>query len=181
MLTSYATNRLALNVLPPEKAGLVLNFYEKNSRFLEAYEPKRTGKFYTLEFQRANMKCEYSAFIKHSHIRYWMFLKDDPDKIIGTVCFSHVLKGAFLSCRLGYKLDEDFCGMGYMQEALVKLIPLACMEIPVRRIEAMVMPDNLASINLLARLHFIKEGYLHSYAQINGVWQDHLLYAYINS
>lgn len=180
MLTTYTTNRLILNILNPSKAGLVLNFYERNISFLEPHEPKRAENFYTLEFQRANMSCEYNAFIKQSYIRYWIFKKNHPEKVIGSICFSNILKGAFCSCMVGYKLDKDYCGNGYMQEALIKLIPIICKELSIHRIEAMVMPENIPSISLLTRLHFIEEGYLHSYAQINGEWQDHILYTYIN-
>ena len=48
------------------------------------------------------------------------------------------------------------------------------------RVEAMVMPDNNPSISLLERLNFNKEGHLKDFAQINGKWEDHYLYTYIN-
>jgi len=180
MLVTYTTNRLSLNVLNPARAGIVLDFYTKNQFFLEPHEPERGKLFYTFEYQRSNLSCEYNAFIKQTYIRYWIFLNKHPEKVIGTVCFSNILKGVFSSCMIGYKLDEEYCGKGYMQEALSRLIPIICKELPLHRIEAMVMPENQPSINLLTRLHFIKEGYLHSFAKINGVWEDHILYTYIN-
>lgn len=179
MLTTYKTDRLVLNILNPSRAGLVLDFYSKNRDFLEPHEPARTKLFYTLEFHRANLSCEYNSFIKQTHIRYWIFLGNIPDKLIGSVCFSNILKGAFSSCMIGYKLGMEYCGNGYMQEALSMLIPAICKAIPLHRIEAMVMPSNLPSIKLLGRMHFTEEGYLHSFAQINGVWEDHLLYSYL--
>ena len=80
---------------------------------------------------------------------------------------------------VGYKLDERSCHQGYMYEALSCLLPELSQTCHVKRIEAMVLPENLASIRLLERLHFIKEGYLHSFAQINGEWRDHFLYTYL--
>lgn len=180
MLVTYTTNRLSLNILHPSMAGMVLDFYVKNRFFLEPHEPARTKSFYTFEYQRSNLSCEYNAFIRQSYIRYWISLNSCPDKLIGTVCFSNILKGAFASCMIGYKLGKEYCGKGYMQEALTKLIPIICKELSIHRIEAMVMPRNMPSINLLNRLHFIEEGYLHSFAQINGMWEDHILYTYIN-
>ena len=180
MLITYTTNRLILNVLSPSRAGIVLDFYNNNRTFLEPHEPKRAKNFYTTGFQRSNLSCEYIAFIKQTYLRYWIFLENNMDQVIGSVCFSNILKGAFCSCMIGYKLGEEYCGKGYMQEALTKLIPIVCSGLSIRRIEAMVMPGNQPSINLLNRLHFIKEGYLHSFAQINGVWEDHILYSYIN-
>ncbi len=180
MLVTYTTNRLSLNILHPSMASMVLDFYIENKFFLEPHEPARTKNFYTFEYQRSNLSCEYNAFIRQSYIRYWISLKSCPDKLIGTVCFSNILKEPFASCIIGYKLGEQYCSKGYMQEALAKLIPTICKELSIHRIEAMVMPRNKPSINLLNRLHFIEEGYLHSFAQINGLWEDHILYTYIN-
>ena len=90
-----------------------------------------------------------------------------------SVCFSNILRGAFCSCMAGYKLGKEYCGNGYMYETLYTLIPVICKDLSIHRIEAMVMPGNTPSISLLNRLHFTEEGYLRSFAQINGVWEDH--------
>ena len=45
------------------------------------------------------------------------------------------------------------------------------------RVEAACIPTNLASVRLLEKSGFRREGYARSYLCINGTWQDHLLYA----
>lgn len=180
MLTTYTTGRLELHILNPSMASIVLNFYNRNREFLEPLEPARANNFYTYNYQHASMSYEYNSFIKNKCLRFWLFLKDNTYQTIGSVCFNNFLKGAFCSCMVGYKLDMNYCGHGYMHEALCKLIPIVCSEYAIHRINAMVMPENFPSINLLNKLNFIQEGYLHSYAQINGTWRDHLLYAYLN-
>ena len=45
------------------------------------------------------------------------------------------------------------------------------------RVEAACIPTNLASVRLLEKTGFRREGYARSYLCINGTWQDHLLYA----
>ena len=40
---------------------------------------------------------------------------------------------------------------------------------------------NLASIKLLEKTGFKREGYARAYLRINGVWQDHLLFALLES
>ena len=47
------------------------------------------------------------------------------------------------------------------------------------RIEAACIPDNLRSLRLLEKAGFQREGLLRSYLRINGVWQDHYLYALV--
>ena len=45
------------------------------------------------------------------------------------------------------------------------------------RLEAACIPANTASIALLEKTGFKREGYARGYLCINGLWQDHLLYA----
>ena len=46
-------------------------------------------------------------------------------------------------------------------------------------LEAACLPSNEASIRLLRRSGFTEEGYARRYLKINGVWQDHLLFALV--
>lgn len=181
MNTIYHTKRMTMKILRPGQEDAVLFFYEKNRKFLEPLEPTRPEHFYTMEYQRSNLVCEYNSFAKLKYMRYWMFLPQDPYHPLGSISFSNFRKGAFSSCMIGYKLDEMACHQGYMQEALSCLLPELCKSCHLRRVEAMVLPENSASIRLLQCLGFIKEGYLHSFAQINGKWRDHVLYAYLGS
>ncbi len=177
MRLKHATQRLELQVLSAEQAPAVLDFYQRNRSFLEPYEPARQKNFYTLDFQQRNLVYEYNAFLKFSYLRFWLFLKGQPRETIGSVCFSNFLKGSFCSCMLGYKLDRNYCGEGFMQEALTYLLPLVAQEYRFHRIEAYVMPSNAPSIHLLQKLHFQEEGLLREYAWIYDRWQDHLLYS----
>lgn len=181
MNVSYTTDRLNLMILQPSQADMILDFYERNRSFLEPYEPLRNSKFYTYKYQHSNATCEYNAFFKRSYMRYWLFTKENTSLPVGTVCFSDFKRGAFRSCMVGYKLDKDNCHKGYMHEALSFLLPIVCKDYMMHRIEAMVMPDNIPSIKLLEKLGFEQEGYLRSFAQINGKWEDHYLYTYFEA
>ena len=46
-----------------------------------------------------------------------------------------------------------------------------------RRIEAACVPYNEASMHLLEKVGFRREGFARQYLCINGTWQDHVLYA----
>jgi len=178
----YETDRLRLEILPQEQGWAVCRFYEDNRYFLEPFEPKRPKNFYTSDFHSTNLACEHRGFLNLSHIRYWLFSRNKPAEPIpiGSICFNNIQRGAFQKCTVGYKLSEISCHHGYMQEALSFLIPIILQEMKLHRIEAYVQPDNAPSIRLLERLGFQEEGYLSSYAEINGQWKDHLLFSYIN-
>jgi ribosomal-protein-alanine N-acetyltransferase len=47
------------------------------------------------------------------------------------------------------------------------------------RIEAACLPHNNASIGLLEKVGFRREGYARRYLCIDGRWQDHLLYGLV--
>jgi ribosomal-protein-alanine N-acetyltransferase len=64
-----------------------------------------------------------------------------------------------------------------MTAAVRAVIPFAFSTLRLHRVEAACIPDNIASIRLLERSGFRREGVAREYLCINGIWQDHLLYA----
>lgn len=50
-------------------------------------------------------------------------------------------------------------------------------EAGLHRVQAAVMPRNGASIRVLEKTGFRREGLSLRYLQINGVWEDHLIFA----
>jgi ribosomal-protein-alanine N-acetyltransferase len=113
-------------------------------------------------------------------IKFGVFIKNDLNKIIGTVSFSNIIKGPFLSCFLGYRTDEKENGKGYTTEAIKRGIEYVFDEIKLHRIEANIIPANTASIKVVEKLGFKLEGYSRNYLQINRKWEDHLHYALLN-
>ena len=74
-------------------------------------------------------------------------------------------------------MGERYAGHGYMTAAVRALIPFSFGSLRLHRLEAACIPTNVASIRLLERTGFIREGFAREYLCINGTWQDHLLYA----
>ena len=64
-----------------------------------------------------------------------------------------------------------------MTSALNVLLPFAYTEFDFHRIEAACLPRNLASIKLLERAGFEREGFAVAYLKIADKWEDHLLWA----
>ena len=86
------TDRLILKVLTPNYANAVLNFQNRNRESFEAYEPTRPANFYTASYQQAVLKCEWDLALKQQCIRFYVFRKEDPQMIIGTVCTTYALQ-----------------------------------------------------------------------------------------
>lgn len=176
----YETDRLILKVLRPEAAGDVLSFFLKNKDIFEKYEAARPENFYTLKYQKSMLICEYNYAIQLSAIRFYVFLKENPTQIIGTISFRNITHSIYESCEVGYKFDSDFWHKGYATEALLEGIDIMFEDLKLHRIEACVMPKNLPSIRLLESLYFKREGLLRQNARINGQWEDHYLYSLIH-
>jgi [ribosomal protein S5]-alanine N-acetyltransferase len=66
---------------------------------------------------------------------------------------------------------------GYMTAAVSALLPFAFATLRLHRVEAACIPSNAASIRLLEKTGFRREGYARQYLCIDGIWQDHLLFA----
>lgn len=181
MQLSYQTNRLLLRVLNEDSAPLVLNFYQKNRHVFFPFEPLQPEKFYTLAYQEAALKAETQLFLRASSLRYYVFERSNENHIIGTICFSHILHAPYNSCKVGYRLDIDAQKKGYAYEALSFLLPLIFTDQRLYRVEADIMPENEASIQLIERLGFFKEGLARSNCEISGVRKDHLRYSLLAS
>lgn len=175
----YETDRLILRILYESSAPKVLDFYKKNKVIFENFEPERPENFYTIEYQSALLKCEFDMIIKKHCLRFWIFTKEEPDTIIGTVSFQNIIRSVYQSCQIGYKLDPLYWKHGYARESIRKAISIVFQEFDLHRIEALVLPDNQPSIRLLEHLDFELEGLCHSCIFLKKKWTDHLRYSLI--
>lgn len=175
MIKHYETDRLILRTLAMDEGDLSLDYYEANQSFLAPYEPSRDPSFYTLQHHTKLVTLEQTEMDRLNMLRLWLFLKDGSLKRpIGNFAFSNIVRGIFLSCFLGYKLDKDHIRQGYMNEALTKGIDVIFNSYGLHRIEANIMPSNQASIGLCKSLGFQEEGMAKKYLRINDRWEDHL-------
>lgn len=179
MKFTYETDRLILRLLGEEEAPVVLQFYRKNRAVFEPYEAIHPEQFYTESYQRTLLNCELSLTLKHNLIRFYVFRRENPDEIIGTVCFRNIDRSTYYSCETGYRFSPAYWHKGYAREALAFGIQLMFEEFHLHRIEATVMLENTASIRLLESLAFQQEGIAREYALIQGKWEDHIRFALI--
>ncbi len=97
--------------------------------------------------------------------------------LLGGITLSNIRRGVAQSGMIGYWLGVHHTGKGYMREALSVLAEWAFAEQGLHRLEAACLPANTASRRVLEACGFRHEGLGRGYLRINGVWQDHLLYA----
>ena len=106
----------------------------------------------------------------------WVLAKLDDDWVIGTAGFTD-WKRHFRSAQVGYDLAQPFWQQGFMSEALTAVLNFGFSQMQLNRIEALVMNDNTASIGLLNKLGFKKEGLLREYGYWGQTHHDLNLFA----
>lgn len=99
--------------------------------------------------------------------------------LIGGVTLSNVRRGVAQAANLGYWIGAPYARRGHMTAAVAALIPFAHSQLRLRRVEAACLPNNAASVCLLEKLNFAREGYARQYLCIAGIWQDHLMFAHL--
>lgn len=107
---------------------------------------------------------------------FFIFRKSDG-VLVGGLTLANVRRGCAQAGSLGYWMGAAYAGKGHMTAAVAAVLPFAFGTLRLHRVEAACIPANIASIRLLEKTGFRREGFARQYLCIDGLWQDHLLYA----
>jgi ribosomal-protein-alanine N-acetyltransferase len=95
------------------------------------------------------------------------------DALVGLANLSAIQRGNLQSAYLGFYAFVPYAGLGYMTEGITLVLRYAFGDLSLHRVEANVQPANAASLALVKRLGFQREGYSPRYLKIAGAWRDH--------
>lgn len=176
-----ATQRLLLRAAERGQAAEVCDFQCRNRAHFAPWDPPVGESFFTEVFQAERLRQAADAFQAGSGYRYFLSLHEAPQRIVGSIHFSQIARGAFHNAMLGYALDAALQGQGLMTEALrAGIAEMFAPQVNLHRVQANHQPDNRRSAATLARLGFEVEGLARQYLFINGAWRDHVLTALRN-
>jgi [ribosomal protein S5]-alanine N-acetyltransferase len=82
----------------------------------------------------------------------WILVTREGTKI-GT-CGFHCWNRSEGRCEIGYDLNPDFWGKGFMEEAIRAALRFAENDMKIRRVDACIYPENEKSLKLAERLGF---------------------------
>ena len=164
----YETQRLLLDEIKTTDINSIFELFSNNE----------VTKYYDLDVFKYQVQSENlisllnERFNKSLGIR-WAIRVKDQNQCIGT-CGFNSWNETFHSTTIGYDLNRDYWGKGYITEALFKIIDsafsgnLACKQI--NRIQADTVPGNGASEAVLKKLGFKDEGVRRE----SGYWKKQL-------
>lgn len=170
------TDDIALRPMGTSDTEQLLSLRIRNREFLQPFEPIRSASYFSYDGQYELMQQAERDFAAGTGFAFGIYLSA-TDELIGRVALANVVRGAWQNATIGYFLDQAHNGKGYMSTAVQLALSFAFGEAGLHRVQAGVMPRNTASIRVLEKNGFRQEGLSLRYLQINGVWEDHLIYA----
>ncbi len=127
-----------------------------------------------LEIERN--KYEDGLWTYNKKFLYFQLLEKESGKIIGW-CGYHTWYVDHDRAEIGYGLFYDeYKRKGLMSEAIFPIIDYGFRNMKLNRIEAFIEPKNEASIRLINKLNFVKEGHLREHYRGNNQIEDSIIY-----
>jgi [ribosomal protein S5]-alanine N-acetyltransferase len=181
---------VSLNETPPAVAGAGVSLRvpqnsdhaewaalrEASRDFLTPWEPTWPADDLTRSSFRRRLK-RYADDQRNDLAYAFLIFRSEDNAMVGGLTLANIRRGVAQAGSIGYWIGAPFAHQGYMTAAVRALIPFCFKTLRLHRLEAACIPGNRASISLLEKTGFTREGYARSYLCINGAWQDHLLYA----
>ena len=86
---------------------------------------------------------------------------------------NEVIRGAFQCGALGYYAFSPYAGKGLMHEGMLLVLKYAFQKLKLHRVEANIQRNNRASIALVRKCGFVREGLSRRMLKVCGKWRDH--------
>lgn len=149
---------------------------ESSRDFLVPWEPTWPADDLTRGAFRRRLK-RYAEDLRNDLAYAFLIFRSEDDALVGGLTLANIRRGVAQAGSIGYWTGAPFARKGHMTAAMRALVPFCFGTLRLHRLEAACIPGNTASVRLLEKTGFQREGYARNYLCINGVWQDHLLYA----
>ena len=143
---------------------------------LTMWEPQWSRDELTRSAFRRRLR-QYQRELRDDEGYAYLIFRSGDGALLGGLTLSNIKRGVAQAASLGYWMGVTYAGRGYMTDAVRALVPFAFDSLRLHRLEAACLPHNIASARVLEKSGFEREGRARCYLKINGVWQDHDLYA----
>ncbi|MEN6521450.1 MAG: GNAT family protein [Armatimonadota bacterium] len=171
IFSTVETERLILRPLAPQDVDFIYRHFsdEDVCRYLFDAEPLTSidGAQAIIDFYMSSEKNDRNR---------WCIINKESNKTIGT-CGYHRWDKTNNIAELGYDMERESWGHGYMQEALNAAFKAGFCNTNLNRIEAFTSVENERSIKILKRLGFTEEGIIRDKHYFRGEYYDHYCFS----
>ena len=180
MRKCYTTDRMMVRLADPEFADMTAEFFFRNRKMLERYEERRPEEFFARSFKRSGWTSKGRTQEKGSGTPTISLKKKTPHGDRDLIfepdpVWEPLLRGAWLPHR------RRTAGGRLRNRSRERGTRIGFEELSLHRMEADVMTENRASLRILEKCGYKKEGYFREYFRINGKWEDHIHMAAIRA
>ena len=147
--------------------------------FLTPWEPTWPADDLTRTAFRRRIR-RYHAEVREDRAYPFFIFRQSDYVLLGGITLSNVTRGMTQTATIGYWMGERFANRGHMSAAVGSLAPFAFTALRLHRLEAACLPHNHASMRLLEKVGFRREGLARGLVCINGRWQDHIVFALLS-
>lgn len=166
------TDRLLLRKMNMSDAPEM--FFLRSNKSVLKYIGKEPAK--TVQEAEALIEKINSGIASAQSIMWAITLKENPGKMIGTICYWNMQPEHFRS-EIGFLLHPDHWRKGIMKEAIKEVLVYGFDHIKLHSVEGRIHPDNIASASAMQSNGFVKEGYLKEDFYFNGEFLDTVIYS----
>ena len=165
-----------LRILTEEDAVIFTEMVSRNKEYWTVFEPRHDATYYTVATQLEKIRESLYQMRDRREYNFGIF-DSETSKIVGQISLYSIKRLPFSSGFVGYSIDFECAGKGFGTEALELVTKFAFETAGLHRVEAYVSPRNTASIRILEKAKFNREGLHQKLLYINGAWEDHYMYA----
>jgi ribosomal-protein-alanine N-acetyltransferase len=167
----------AIRPTEPSDAREQLGLRLANRDHTGPWDPLRDESFYTEAGQRLELDLDQRSWAAGNAYAFAVLDIEGRERIIGRVALSNVVRGPWQNATLGYWIDKDAGGRGHASRAVRLALQFAFEHAGLHRVQPAIIPRNIRSVRVAEKVGFRLEGRALRYLKINGVWEDHDVYA----
>ena len=149
---------------------------QKSRLFLQPWEPIWPKNYLTKDFFERFINQTHNSIKNKTSYTFFIFHKKSKT-FMGGINLTNIKNELYKSIAIGYWMGINFTGKGYMQDSIKNICEFCFNNLSLNRIEAACLPKNIVSKRVLTKSGFVIEGYAKKYLEINGKFEDHILFA----
>ena len=157
-------------------ARALAQLLQNNKFYWSIYEPLHRDEYYSEQTQHQKIVEGLRLSQENREFSFGIFDRQ-TGQLIGHISLYAIKRLPYSSAFVGYSIDQQYAGRGITTEAVALVLDFAFRTLNIHRIEAYVSPENVASVRVLEKSAFVREGLLRELLFINGQWVDHYMYA----